>query len=202
MDWTKILTDLGLAGIIAYLVKVLIESFFQKSVKYYEKQLELKQESHRLEINKSLETYKAELHLFNKKVSDLNAKRLEILAGLYEHIADADMKMKVMAARIKLVTPDFEKEEEERIITAGKAYDKFFTFYEQKKIFFSKQTCRLIDNLLTEYHSIHWDYTYSKRWDIGDKKMAVEAGKRIQEMTPKVLEALQDDFRQILGVDK
>lgn len=202
MDWTKILTDLGLAGIIAYSIKTLIESFFQKSVKYYEKQLELKQETHRLEINKSLEAYKTELNLFNQKISDLNSKRLEILATLYEYIADADMRMRIMTARIKAVTPNFEKEEEERIITAGQAYDKFLDFYNKKKIFFSKQSCKLIDNLLTEYHSIHWDYTFAKRWDVDDKKMAVDAGKRIQEMTPKVLETLQDDFRELLGVDQ
>jgi hypothetical protein len=103
MDWTKILTDLGLAGIIAYSIKTLIESFFQKSVKYYEKQLELKQETHRLEISKSLEAYKTELNLFNQKISDLNSKRLEILAMLYEYIADADMRMRIMTARIKAV---------------------------------------------------------------------------------------------------
>jgi hypothetical protein len=200
IDWTKILTDLGLAGIIAYSLKILIESFFQKSIKYYEKQLELKQEAHRLEINKSLEAYKTELNLFNQRISSLNSKQLEILAELYEYIAEADMKMKIMAARIKNVTPDFEKEEEQRIINAGTAYDKFLSYYDKKRIFFSKESCKLVDTLLKEYHSVHWDYTFKRRWGVEDRQMALSAGKRIEEMTPKVLDALQDDFRQLLGV--
>ncbi|MBL6448210.1 hypothetical protein JMN32_17985 [Fulvivirga sp. 29W222] len=76
MDINQIVTDLGLAGIIAFSTKALIESFFKKSISYYEKQLDIKQEAYRLEINKSLETYKSELHLFNQKISNLNTKRL------------------------------------------------------------------------------------------------------------------------------
>ena len=202
MDWVKLFSDIGIASVIGSSFTYLIKSFFDKSIKLYEKDLEHKHEAYKLEVNKTLEAYKSELSIFNYKISNLHSKRLEILGSLYELIASADLKMKTMASRIKMVTKDFDNEELIRITEAEKSYNEFLDFYNKKKIFFTNKTCKLIDSLLTEYFRAYSDYTYENRWKVDDREMVIQAGKRIEEQTPKVLEELQRDFRALLEVEK
>ena len=201
---TKIVEDIALitivAGLVGYIAKVFIVNYFDKNLKAFEKKLESDQKNTDLLIEQKMKTYESELLVSNNKINGLNVKRLDLLTELYEYVSVADMKMKLMASMLKVVTGNIDLDNIKRINEindAKQAYNTFLFFYEKKKIFFNKESCELIDTLLKEYHSVHLDYSFG----LNSNDREVNAGKRISEETPKVLEMLQNDFRKQLGID-
>jgi hypothetical protein len=115
------------------------------------------------------------------------------------------MKMNEMTALMKPIIQDADKEENDRIENAGKSYNDFLQCYLDNKIFFSKDTCILLDSLREKYFDSYWDYTITHR--IGSKDFnfnyehAKKASETVRTQIPPVLENLEVEFRKLLGVN-
>ena len=100
---------------------------------------------------------------------------------------------------------DAEQEEEERIKTASQAYDAFIKYYTENKIFFSLASCAQLDALRNSYFDSMQQYSASEfasgrngfRPEFGKAQTASEI---VRKSIPVVMQNIERDFRQLLGV--
>jgi len=223
--WIDFFTQLGLttAGqillliVIGFFGKQLIQYFFSetielkktelnKDIEAYKQSLNTQTEQHRLELNKILETHRSELNLLNAKNSRLHDRQLQIIAELYKRIVIMERAFREMTAWMKPIIADAEKEEQERIEKAGTAFNDYFSYYTENKVFFSEETSGHLDKLREHFWESHWDYTFKLRTGINEYKINKEhfdnAAKTVTEKIPEVLKQLDKNFRQLLTVEQ
>ena len=209
MDWKSIIESIGIVGIVSglivWLIKQLGQNYINRNFKAYEIELKTKANNYRLELDKNLESHKSELNILYNKASRLHEERLRILSKLYKKIVILDRTMQEMTAFMKQVFEDAEKEEKERIKQAGYAYDDFFTFYIENKIFFSKKLTELLDQLRDKYFDSYMDYTFRHRYSFTDFKFNHEQSKKasetVREHIPPIKEEIEIEFRDLIGVE-
>jgi|SRR5690606_141588 len=200
MNWTEIFKAIGIVGIVSgllvWLLKQLGQHFIDKRFKAYE-----------LELQSKSDDYKHELNISFNKASKLHDRRLEKIEDLYKCVVKLDSAMQVMTAKWKIVSGDNKKDEEDennRIQNAGDCYNEFFDFYNANRIFFSEETCTILDKLKTDYYDSFWDYTAKKRFGYTDFKLnwelASKASDKVKKEIPPVLRQLENDFRTLIGV--
>lgn len=87
MDWNKILTDIGIVGIISgllvWLIKQLGQLFIDKNLSLYKQELQNKSDLYKFELNQVFEKYKTELAFLSQKAFKLHDRRLEKIDELY-----------------------------------------------------------------------------------------------------------------------
>lgn len=209
INWTDILQNLGIFGLLiaglSWTFKKLGELYLQKRFAAYEKELQLKSQEYQMRLDMTLESHKAELNLMFIKSSKLHKKRLEILVDLYKKMAALDRDMNIMIAYIKPIIEDAQKEEQQRIETAGKSYNDFQAFYSDNKIFFSEKICSGLDNLRDKYFDGYMDYTFSQRFGVSDFKFSMDIAKKASETVkksiPGILKEIETEFRRLLLVN-
>ncbi|MDT8411391.1 MAG: hypothetical protein RQ875_02925 [Vicingaceae bacterium] len=200
MNWTEIFKEIGIVGIVSgllvWLFKQLGMHFIDRKFKAYELKLQTKSDD-----------YKHELNLSFNKASKLHDRRLEKIERLYQNVVRLNSAMQMMTAKWKVVSGDEKKDEEEenkRIEHAGDCYNKFLDFYTENRIFFSEETCIILDKLKTDYFDSFWDYTAKKRFGYTDFKLnwelATKASDKVKKEIPPVLSQLENDFRTLIGV--
>jgi hypothetical protein len=163
--------------------------------------LEAKADNYRLTLDKDLEQYKKNLNLDLTKKERLHLKRSEILSDLYKKIVDLDFAMADLTRVFKTVKEDYEKEEAERIETVRLSYNDFLKYYQGHKFYFREETCKILDELVNNYFSVFWDYTYKKRTSVFDPEMAKRPYDKMQTDIPIVKKQIESDFRKYFGED-
>jgi hypothetical protein len=206
INWAEIIKELGIVGLITsaigWLVKTLSEHVMNKSFKSFEKELAVKADIYKAELDKDLETFKKDLNFDLTKRERLHQRRLDILGELYKKIVDLDFAMLELTAIFKRVAKDFDEEEKKRIEKAGNAYNEFLQYYKVNKIYFRYETCKILDNLVAGYFDALWDYTFEKRMGTPDPELAKKAYEKMQTEVPKVKEQIESDFRKYFGEDE
>lgn len=212
MDWTEIVREVGLvsivSGLIVWLLKQLGQDFIDKKFKAYELELKYKSDDYTHQLDKSLESHRAELSIIYAKASRLHDRRLEIIAELYKKLVRLDDVMNIMTALVRFGTSDDKTNEEaesKRIENARKAYNDFQSYYTENKIFFANKTNELLDTLRTDYFESYWDYTAYKLYRVTDFKLNLEnakmASEKVKKQIPPILRKLEAEFRQMIGVE-
>lgn len=206
----EILENLGIFAIfsatITYLIQRLSQYFIDKRFKAYELELQYKSERYKHSLDLSLEVHKSDLNLLFEKSTKLHDRRLTLITKLYKHLVNLQYAMSVMTKQWKLSSGNKEKDEEmdrERIEKAAICYDKFSKCYSENKIFFSTDTCMLLDEIRTQFYDSHWDYTSKGRFGLSEsftRELAMKASEVVEKNIPPVLKELETDFRNILTV--
>lgn len=221
INWNIIIEVVGVSGVVtggaAWLIKKLGTHYFDRGLKKYELELNQKADNYRLELNKQLEahklgldkqleTHKAELNILHAKQDKLQIKRLEVMSELYKRIVNLDMRMQEMTAFMKQVFKDAEEEENERVKNAGDAYNDFFLYYMEHKIFFSKDVSEALADLRDKYYSSYMDYTFKYRFGINNFEINREnfdkASETVKELIPPIKEKIEAEFRNLAGVEE
>ena len=180
--------------VIGFWGKKLVESFFAKGIEI--KKIELQNE---LDKNKIL-------------FSNLHSKRTEIIETIYYKLTELNASMVDLTRRIHPIIENGEKEEEERILRANKALFDFRDFFLPHKIYFEKELAQKIENVHKMYWDKGWDFNYmNSRMRSGEMlretwREFYEQSKKITESIdvdiPPILEELEEDFRELLGVNE
>jgi hypothetical protein len=201
MDCNEILKTLGVVGISAGSVTAVIIFLGKKYIELLsQKKLE--------EAKNDLLKQAAE---FQIKASKLHSERLEAIKELYSNLSELNDSVFIL-----VVAGQGNKSEETQI---DKFYQKYYDLrieFNKNKILFNKDLSILIDRTLQKIHSSLFNfkkivettaqienevddelvkyYRLSKRedWD--------RAAKLIEIEVPILLEKLEDEFREILGV--
>lgn len=211
MTWFEVCRDIGVFGLAAFIIQHIIEHSSTKNLEKYKQELDFTIRSYQLTLDTDLERYKSHLNLHLTRQTTLHDKRLTIIDEMYKKLVTLDSGMRAMTG-MHLVYENAEKENQERIDAAQKAFADYNNYFLYNKLYFNKQISELLENIRKEYYSANFDFFEPKRLQsfTGGKpspegyKKAVEtsqaASKRIQNDIPKILEQLEEEFRKLLGV--
>jgi len=193
---------------IAFLGKKILDQFLKRDLEKFKKQLIIENEKAKLEFEKQVENYKATLNLFNSKQIKLYSKQASIIETLYKYLTDVHWKMLDMTALFRNVTGKDDQtisaEELDRVQVTAEAGNLFFEFYRNNKIYFSQETCELIESIQNQLRETHSDYSFKYLYGLPPSEMTYEmakkANEKVREDIPKLLTKLENDFRECLGV--
>lgn len=193
---------------IVFLGKKIVDQFLKRDLEKFKNQLIVENEKAKLEFEKQVENYKATLNLFNSKQIKLYSKQASIIEKLYKHLGNVHWKMLDMTALFRNVTGKDEEtitaEELERAQSTADAGNKFFEFYRNNKIYFNQETCDLIESIQNKLRESHSDYSFKYLYGLPPSDMtydmAKKANEKVREDIPKLLNTLENDFRECLGV--
>ena len=213
MDWNILIKEIGLTGIcsglIVWLIKKLGDNFIEHKFKSYELELQLKAKSEEHQFDLSLENHRNELSIILSKSSKLHDKRLSIIHDMYKHLSKLDRTMNDMTQVARFVSGDKKTDEESennRILNAQKSYINFEDLFEENRIFFNEKTCTLIDEIIKDYKFSFLDYTANRTFKLPNLDFTSEnikkASIRVREKIPPILKALENQFRELIGVKK
>ncbi len=212
LTWINLLKDIGIFGISAAIIKTLVDSSANRKLEKYKQTLTFSTKEFELKLNSSLEKYKSDISLHLNRQNKLHEKRLLVIDEMYKLLVTLDSAMREMTQFMKPIIEDAEKEEKERIARSQNAFSKYNNYFLFNKLYFNKETADLMETLRKEYFSASWDYFEPKRMQefAGDQlsaegkhnahKIALDASKRIVNDIPKTLQALEAEFRKLLGV--
>ncbi|MBZ9652662.1 hypothetical protein [Psychroflexus montanilacus] len=211
MDWTKIFSEIGIFGIISglivWLIKQLGQRYIDKGAKTHEQKLQNQSDLYKAELNQSLEKFKSEIAFFSQKAFKLHDKRLERIENLYSLLTNFYEDMFHLTTW-KVVTgmtdDDVNRQNFENTKKAGKSGTNFFKYYARNKLYFDKDTCKLIEEIIKLLKDSHFDFSYeyvfgpmSADFKFETVKKATE---KIREKVPEIKSELEDNFRKIIGV--
>jgi hypothetical protein len=211
MTWFEVLRDVGVFGIAAFVIQRIIEHSSTKNLEKYKQELDFTLRSYQLTLDTDLERYKSDLNLHFTRQTTLHDKRLSIIDEMYKKLVNLDSGMRAMTG-MHLVYEDAEKEDQERVDTAQKAFAEYNNYFLYNKLYFNKEISTLLENIRKEYFSANFDFFEPKRLQSftggrpseGGYRAAVEtsqaASKKIRDDIPKILGQLEEEFRKLLGV--
>lgn len=192
------------SGLIYWLLQTTINLYLNKRFESYKVELQTKSQEYKLGLDKSLEEHKSILNLSNLKQGKLHDLRLNIISDLYQKLVVLNRNMLEITATIKLVSEDPEKEEGQRLSNTADSFNDFVKFYQERKIYFSINTCKKIDELQTEFFAIFYDYSFNERYNIPFTRERYEELQKLSERTrnevQEILNNIGTDFRSLLGV--
>ncbi len=187
-----------------YLGKNLMEHFFNETIEIKKQELEQESKNFQHQLD-------AKLQEFNIKFTSLHQERAIVIKDLYHKIIELQSSMYNYTRKVHLVKSDAKIEEKERLERVNKALSELTNFYYPNKIYFSKSITSKIDELLKEYWNTGFEFTNhlkitqyphiyktlnknnnEDQWDIISKK--------VETYFPPLIQELEDDFREILGV--
>lgn len=192
------------SGLIYWLLQTTINLFLNKKFESYKVELQTKSQEYKLGLDIALEEHKSTLNLSNLKQGKLHDLRMSIISDLYQKLVVLNRNMLEMTAPIKLVKGNAEDEETERLRTTANSFNEFAKFYQEKKIYFSADTCIKIDKLQEEFFKIFNEYLFDRNFQLPFTKERYEELKKLSERTrtevQEILTNIELDFRTLLGV--
>lgn len=202
----KIFQFIIASGLIIWLIQKTFDSFMTKRFEAYKNELQIKSNEHKLILDKDLKEYESKLNLFINKSNLLHQRRLDILSTLYQKLVLLNRTMFEMTRLVKFVYSgeDSDASENKRIMDAGQAYNDFSEYFDNNKIYFSKEICDLIVKLKKEFWDSFKDYTFRSKFGLEPSELtyqqAKDAAKKIDNDVPKILEIIETEFRKLVGV--
>ena len=212
MKWYELLRDVGVFALAAYFIQRIMDNVSNQKLEKYKQELDFTIRSYQLTLDTDLERYKSEMNLHLARQTSLHEKRLTIIDATYKELVHLDSAMRAMTGW-QIVIEDGEKEQQERITKAQEAFATFNNNFLLNRLYYSKATADILENIRKEYQLANWDFFELKRLQSFTGGQASrhgyrealnkvqDASKRIQEDIPKTLETLEDEFRKILGVN-
>ena len=215
-----ILRDIFVSLLFMYLVVKyifnfdVIDFFREKGIIRYQTDMDKEVETHKAKLAKDMENYKSELEEkkielqqkltyqieSNKiKLEPLQAERLTAIKDVYAELTKLYDNVKGYTA---LFRPANGKSKEEQIEDINNSLKNLSECWISRKLFFPKEMADLIDSFIIACYSkaslTSWIGTSQGKeaWKEQEK-----IDKYVTEDMPKVLNAIEDKFRKILGIE-
>ena len=214
-----------IVGIALFLVKSLVKYIIGLDTEKYKAELngeletvktKLAQEnlsfSHKL--NQEMEAHKHKFDLIKQKsqteFSILHTERAGVIKELYLKLIELHAATHIFTRTIHGVFENAEKEEQERVERVNSAFHEFKNYYLPNKLYFSKEIVSQLDRILTEFWSKSDTFARTKGY-FNMRSIPKESykhfmeelntiSKAVEEEFPPMIEKLEDEFREILGV--
>lgn len=192
-------TALGVAAV-AWLARSIITNWLSKDVATYKNQL-------KAEADVALERVRSDLQIMaarrNIQYSRIHEKRLEIIsevAGKIRRFHDA------VAAYTAIIEIAGGPSKEARRKVASDALAEFDKYFVPRRFFLPKKTVQRIETFRSGLHKISIEFMFYveqgrefKHDQDKDRDVWMEANQYTETQAPKLLEELEDDFRNLLG---
>ena len=195
MQWTEILTAIGITSL-SSLTIVLVIGFVGKKIleEYFESTKEIRM----LELDKELESFKDSLtntaQERKTKYSILQIERANVIKELFSRLVSLEIK-------INSVISPFNPHEKGELDEVNNSFFMFSTYYKCNEIYFDDETCKLFNNIESKFLDV------LKNFHIAldpDKFNFESVSIYIEVMTteiPKLKQQLAFNFKLILGVE-
>ena len=188
----------ALVGVVVWLTKSIIANFLTKDIENYKEK-----------IKNSLKIIEIE---HETRFNTLHLKRAELIAELYSKIRSVQLTSFSLFDGYILENHELEfpQKEKKKLVEFKKAFRELNELYVKNRIFFREQTCLKIDEMINiisdpvkkiaEFESIP-DGIKEDMDEVEEKYDTII--KTIENYNPKeALTALEEEFRELLGVDK
>jgi FMN phosphatase YigB (HAD superfamily) len=160
-------------------------------------------------LDKDLEKFKGQLQVaaleHEVRFRGLHQKRAEVIAELYKLLVKATWEAESFTSPIEWAG---EPSKKEKYIAAQNAIAEYFRFFDQHRIYLSKGLCEKLESFAKELrepvirfgiwvrHDYLADQAAQKKNDDWDS-----AWKKVRDDVPKLRSAIEDEFRNLIGVD-
>lgn len=156
-------------------------------------------------IDKDFEKFKYTLNKENFKFSKLHEKRATVIEGLYAKLTILERSMQSFMSPLQLAGEKTHKDKQKE---TAEIADDFVEFCSLKRIYFNEDTCELLDSIIKEFQNAWIDFTTFPVYD-QDNLMTpkdrmenwTKSWKVVSKEIPLLRKNLEDQFRNILGVD-
>jgi hypothetical protein len=125
-----------------------------------------------------------------------------IIAELFEKLENLAQSMSELTTPSKYSSGNYEEEERERSKKSSEAFNEFLKFYNQKRIFFTKSSTSLVDDLINNYREAYVEHTTA---DLpgAEKYPALKKVREIMSKNiPEIKERLEEEFRKEVGIQQ
>jgi len=165
-------------------------------------------ELRRLELDKSLESFKAELVRAAQAqyvtFTKLHQERFQAVLQLAKLLDSTDLAMRHLVAGLR---SDSDPPHAEQAKQAAKAANEFLDYYYANLVMFDTQTCAMIDKIASKYKEAHVDMAFLAL-PIPQGVLATrgktdywrEAESIVTKDIPPLTASLREHFRVLLGV--
>lgn len=208
----SILSSASVAGLILWLVRSWISERLKNAIRYeYDQKLESHKTQIRYESERELEHIRAELQIDAERRSIQYSKIFtgiaETVAGTYERLVKAK---DAVASYVSLIEWSGEPSKEDKRKVAGEALQDFIDYFKIKKIYLPHETAQKVEEFTFGLRDVTIDFMHGV--EKGRDERRIQRGedvdtwqKAYEYMTkevPPVLNALEEEFRSILGVSQ
>jgi len=219
LDWTALLTNTGIFTLIALTYTAFVNRNSNKKLEEYKTELlkatdtfrntlNVELEKLKLNLNKELETVKAQLNINSNRKIKLYEKQLDIITHTYEKLVIVDSAMTRLTARGHIIYQDAEKEKKERIDYATEALKDFNNYVLLQSFFLDDNVAQMLEQIRSSYRDAAYDYFELERLSGWEGKEEVtkayetsrNATDKVTKEIPTIVESLKAEFRKIIGV--
>lgn len=217
--WREILLEFGgnamLLLVLAFLSRELIKTWLAKDVSRFKAEMkntanrELEHLKHdlRLKGDLSIEQLRSELQLrvteHQVRFQNLHEKRGVIIAELYGLVVDATTLTQ------RFITQMGEQDRQKAYIETRESIIGLDQFFNRNRIYIPENVCTLVENLIAALQKPVvnvWVYTgieYPNAQTLAERKEAFKSAyESLRNDIPGVRQALEDEFRNVLGVGR
>ncbi len=212
INWQDVLTSIGttlvsgtvVVGAAAWVTKTLLSDRLARQAEAFKIQIKADADAANERLRNSLQMTALEHQV---RFAKLHEKRGEVIAELYACALDA------YQAGEKFIladgyTSDHAKQQEASLSTQKKLLD-FYFFIEKSRIYLPEETCTLLDSFVDIMRKhvirvgVYGSIGNPTPQTLEERHKAFEdAYTAFEKDIPAVRKALEDDFRQMLGVEK
>lgn len=205
-------------NIIAYFLSATVEmkrAELAQELELYKQGIQQENSEFQHGLNERIQEHRGKLeilnHEFNIRFSRLHQERADVIKEVYKLLVKLQSAMFTYTRTMHPVFEDSEKEAAQRLDNVSESLSEFIKYYSLNKIFLPKLLCGKIDNVVKEYYDKGWDFAWTQRSykeqsiSLDEYKAEVEKAKKIsntiKDDMPPLIEELESEFREILGVN-
>ena len=183
-------------------IKGAIQTEYQQKLEAHKAQLKAESDITLERLKSQLQVAAAERQVRYSRVFENTA---ETAATTYEKLlAFHDAVGRYTSAFEWADTPP--KEERRKVV--GERYQKLLDYFRPRRLYLPKETSQRINELHKKLHSVAMDFMFNvekggderRRQKDPDRDTWFEVDKFMSEEVPKLLELLEDHFRELLGI--
>ena len=152
--------------------------------------------THATEIEQLKSDLKSTAFERQTRFAKLHETRAEVVAELYKLLVVADSAVR----KLLDVEPSENEEYKRMFVETGKKTTEFSNFFEERRIYFDEELCKLIDTHTSNF-SQAWLYgsPFAERI-FGDREVIKKQLTELIEAIPAVRHAIEKRMREMLGV--
>ena len=182
--------------------------FIAKSI--FNNWLDKNMEQYKLKIQSDNELFKSELHAkateHQVKYSKLHEDRVIAIKELYKRLVNMESSLAILVSRVEYHGEDGKPEKARRF---AENFNLAFDYYRVNKIYFSEDTCTIIDSLIEGLRDIWDDFVIydlqnglSKILEesMEQRKIWKQCSEKMINEVPVIKKDLENEFRELLGV--
>lgn len=191
-------TPIVILGAVAFLIQQSIAQWMARDIKRFEHKREVDLEQFKKDLDASQFERQA-------RFTSLHEKRAEVIAKLYEQLAEASQAIREMTSPMQFTTKDTVEDDKRKAAQRSKAVDAYNStraYFETHRLYLGTAVAAKVDALLNLAHGalLEFELSQGRFGGVIDHKQWLAAWEKVSKEMPSVLSEVEQQFHKILGV--